>query len=326
MPENSGWKPAPTSSSEPTTPSICERRPRSAGRCRRRASGASTCRSRSGRRSRRSRPARSSRSTSRSAQSSRVRGTRRCTTASFSERVRASRSSKRRPRPRRADRDVRGRRQSGPRSAGTRPGRRARRAGRTSDAVDELGGARHDALEGHRAERLDVRRDGVAVAQDLDRASGGRRRRAAVEAVEDRRQEEPRQHRHGQQVLDVAEEDVQRARRPRPSRASAGRAARAAAGEGHVRAVAGTRTRFAGTITTSITSTPRPARARPPSRITSRGNQTFFISSPFATRLATCRAARPPWKNVHTARPVSDELRVVVDAGAARSRTLKTSE
>ena len=61
---------------------------------------------------------------------------------------------------------------------------------------------------------------------------------------------------------------------------------------------------MAGTITANITSDVVIWASTTAVGITGRGNHTFFISSPLATRLAVPNMT-PPWKNVHTARPVS---------------------
>ncbi len=62
--------------------------------------------------------------------------------------------------------------------------------------------------------------------------------------------------------------------------------------------------RLTGTSTAYITSEVVTCASTTAVGITARGNQTFFISSPFATRLAVPKMT-PPWKNVHVARPVS---------------------
>src|SRR5439155_9065384 len=74
--------------------------------------------------------------------------------------------------------------------------------------VDEDRDARHRRLEDDGADALDIRGNRVAVAQEMDDRLMRCGRRKLVEPVEHRREEEPGQEQHGDQMLDVPEEDV----------------------------------------------------------------------------------------------------------------------
>src|SRR4051812_49075975 len=80
--------------------------------------------------------------------------------------------------------------------------------------VDEKRRAGDVALHEHAANPFDVRRHGVPVAEQVDDHRMACRAGQRVEAVEDRRQEEPGQEKDRDEVLNVAEEDCRRRDEP----------------------------------------------------------------------------------------------------------------
>src|SRR5947207_6186957 len=85
------------------------------------------------------------------------------------------------------------------------PDRGHRRA--DDEHVEEQPRADGMALDEHAANPLDVRRDRVRVAHQVDHYRVVARPRKLVEAVQDRSEEEPGQEEDADQVLDVAKED-----------------------------------------------------------------------------------------------------------------------
>ena len=83
--------------------------------------------------------------------------------------------------------------------------------------------------------------------------------------------------------------------------------------------------RFAGTITANITSDVVIWASTTAVGITGRGNQTFFIRSPLATRLAVPNDDAALEERPHR-EAGQDELRVVVDAARRAQRTQNTSQ
>src|SRR5436190_8503491 len=158
-------------------------------------------------------PGATSKSTSRSAQSSRFGGSRRRRIVSLSERSLTTLSVKTRLTPLARIRPV-------SISVSTsdldreptlvaldhpEPDRGHRRT--DDEHVDEQRRAGDLALNEHAADPLDVRRDRVRIAHQVNDHRVVGRPRQLVEAVEDRGQEEPGQEEDADQVLDVAEED-----------------------------------------------------------------------------------------------------------------------
>src|SRR4051812_29638436 len=167
------------------------------------------------------------RSTSRSAQSSRVCGSSRRRMASFSERVGASVILNCRDTPRPTI------------SPGATPVAASELDGNAvlvalHDPQPEQGQHRADdedvqqqprawnrVLQQGGPKALDVRRDRVAVPHQVDQPGVALGRGELLEAVENGREEEPRQEHHREQVLDVAEEDVDDREQPREAQREA---------------------------------------------------------------------------------------------------------
>ena len=128
-----------------------------------------------------------------------------------------------------------------------------------------------------------------------------------LEAVEDRRQEEPGQEQHAEEVLDVAEEDVGRREEPGEPEREAEEAARIGiASSITIERDSGTTNRSIGTSTANMTSEHETAWASTTAIGTiSRGNQTFLMICALRDELRWCPPERAAWKKTHTVRPVS---------------------
>src|SRR6476620_8157214 len=207
-PENSGWKPAPISISEPTRPPTASV-PVDGAKI-----PASSFRSVDlpdpfGPTIPNAWPGEMSRSTSRSAQSSRVRGSSRRRRAAFSERFGDSRIVKTRPSPRawispvaaavrcvisELDRDAVFVALHHP-----EPEQRDNRA--DEEDVEQQRHSRDDVLKHDRPHALDVRRDRVAVAHQQDQPAVPAGGTELLEPVQDRRKEEPGQEHDREKVF-----------------------------------------------------------------------------------------------------------------------------